>query len=281
MPDWTQNIWIALSQMDLRNLIDIVVVAIIFYWMLALLRGTTGWTLLRGLLTLLLIGFVLGNVLRLTMFSWLLRNSFTALLVAVPILFQPELRRTIERIGRTGFGTPSATPAAERLFDLLAQACHRLSDRRLGALVVLERETGLQEYIDTGVELDSVVSVELLMAIFSPATPLHDGAVVIRHGRVAAAGCVLPLSAALGAEWQLGTRHRAALGITEQTDAVAVIVSEETGIISVSNGGRMVRNLDDNKMRRILRTLYRRPIRGTMAGFWRERRLPVLERFRP
>ncbi|TAK30298.1 MAG: TIGR00159 family protein [Chloroflexota bacterium] len=267
--------------MDLRNLIDIVVVAIIFYWLLALLRGTTGWTLLRGLLTLLFIGFMLGNVLRLTMFSWLLRNSFTALLVAVPILFQPELRRTIERIGRTGLGSPSATPATERIFDLLAQACRRLSDRHLGALVVLERETGLQEYIDTGVELDSVVSVELLMAIFSPATPLHDGAVVIRHGRVAAAGCVLPLSDSVGTEWQLGTRHRAALGITQQTDAVAVIVSEETGIISVSNGGRMVRNLDDNKLRRILRTLYRRPIRGTMAGLWRERRIPVLERFRP
>ncbi|MBI3977262.1 MAG: TIGR00159 family protein [Chloroflexi bacterium] len=236
-------------------MVDILVVALIFYWILSLLRGTTGMTLLRGIVMLLVGAFFLGYVLQLTMFNWLLRNSLTALLVAIPILFQPELRRAVERVGRTGIRPVTASPAVDQLIDTLGETCRRLSERRWGALIVLEQETGLQDYTATGTIIDAVASTELLLSIFLPGTPLHDGAVLIREGRLLAAGCVLPLSEVRPTDPALGTRHRAGLGISEQTGAIVIVVSEETGIISIAHNGRMARNLDDARLRRLLRGL--------------------------
>lgn len=259
MTDLIQVTLGALIRIDWRGVADILVVALIFYWILVLLRGTTGMTLLRGIVTLIVGAFILGYVLQLTMFNWLLRNSLTALLVAVPILFQPELRRAVERIGRTGFRPATPLPAIDQLIDTLGETCRKLSERHWGALIVIEQETGLQDYTTTGTLIDAVASTELLLSIFLPGTPLHDGAVVIREGRVLAAGCVLPLSEGRSGDPSLGTRHRAGLGISEQTDAVVLIVSEETGIISIAHNGRMVRNLDDVRLRKVLRSLIGTP----------------------
>ena len=244
-----------LSRLDARSVLDVLIIALIFYGLLVLLRGTSAMSLVRGIIILLLLGFILSNVFQLTMLNWLLRNSLTALLIGIPILFQPELRRALERIGRTGFRALATESSLGKTINTIADVSSRLSERRYGALMVLERETGLQDFIDTGVMLDAVPSAELLMGLFYPNSPLHDGAVVLRAERILAAGCVLPLSDNSLPGSQLGTRHRAALGITERTDAISVVVSEETGAISVATNGRMVSRLDEQRLRRILGAL--------------------------
>ncbi|HYU21041.1 MAG TPA: diadenylate cyclase CdaA [Chloroflexota bacterium] len=259
----------ALAQLDWRSLVDILIVAVIVYWLLTLIQGTTAVMLVRGIVGLLLVGTVLGNLFNLTVLSWVLRNSLPALIVAVPILFQPELRRALEQVGRAGGFLPHAPVLTNsgRVVDVVALAARRLAERRWGALLVLERETALGEYAQTGVEIDGSLSVELLLNIFYPNSPLHDGAVIVRGDRLVAAGCVLPLAAVRANSMHYGTRHRAALGITEQTDAITVVVSEETGRISLANNGRLVANLDEGKLRKVLGILYRPPM-GEQLPAW-------------
>lgn len=213
-----------------------------------------------GIVFLMLAVLIVSSLPQLVMLNWLLGNSLPILSIAVLILFQPELRRAMERIGRVRgwLNRPLGIPVGQgvsKTIDEIARAARRLSERRYGALIVLERETGLQDYAETGVEIDGIVSAEFLLTIFYPNSPLHDGAVIIRGDRVLAAGCLLPLSENL-VDYQFGTRHRAALGISEQTDAICVVVSEETGTISFANNGRMVRHLDDSKLRKVLTVLY-------------------------
>jgi diadenylate cyclase len=196
----------------------------------------------------------------LTAFSWLTRNALPALLVSIPIVFQPELRRLLERLGRSTGGFLSLRfqeTALRNTIDVIAQACGSLSSNRHGALIVMERETGLQDIIETGVPIDGEISREMLLTLFFPRTPLHDGAVIVRGGRIVAASCVLPLSTSNVGDHDLGTRHRAALGVTESSDAVAVVVSEETGIISVAHGGRIIRRLDESRLVKVLTAYYR------------------------
>ncbi len=265
-------LWI-ISRIDLLSLIDILLVALIFYGLLYLMRGTRAIQLIRGIFFLLVAVVLASNLLSLTAFGWLLRNALPALLVAVPVIFQPELRRALERLGRGGGLINRASPerAMMKVTRALAQAARTLSDRRYGALMVLERETGLQEYVDTGVKIEGELSPELLLTIFQPNTALHDGAVVIRGDRVLAAACILPVSESMRLEPYLGLRHRAAVGITEQSDAVAIVVSEETGTISLVRHGRMIRNLDDVRLRKILQSLYRyRPEERGRWFRWRE-----------
>jgi diadenylate cyclase len=200
-------------------------------------------------------------------FRWLLNNVITAAAVALPVIFQPELRRALERLGRTGVSslfsrTPTFT-AHEQIIDAICAAAGRLSERRHGALIVLERADPLDEFIKTGVPLDSDVTPQLMLTVFWPKTELHDGAVIIRNGRVASAASVLPLSSGRNlTDRKLGTRHRAGLGISEISDALCVIVSEETGRISVASGGRMIRRLDANRLRTILNAFYTTPETG-------------------
>jgi diadenylate cyclase len=250
-----QTIGDTFSYLDWRSIFDILLIAFIFYWLLLLVRGTTAMALLRGIVILLLFGFILSNVFQLTVLGWLLRNSFAALLIAVPILFQPELRRVLEKVGRAGFRGLISPPILDSSVDVLSKAAVQLSQQRHGALMVLERETGLQEYIDTGIQVDATISIELVLGVFLPKSPLHDGAVIIRGNRVIAAGCVLPLSVIPKLGSDLGTRHRAAIGITEGTDAISVVVSEETGSISVASNGRIVRHLDEARLHRLLTNL--------------------------
>ena len=271
MPDIVQAAGETLTHIDMRGVLDILIVGFVFFGLLVLVRGTAAMSLLRGMFFVLLFAYTLGNFFQLTMLNWLLKNSLTPLLVAVPVLFQPELRRALERIGRAGFPAATTT-SATKMLDTVVQSSRRLADRRYGALIVLERETGLQAFVETGIELNAFVSVELLMSVFLPSSPLHDGAVIIKDDRITAASCVLPLSDNSRAELQLGTRHRAALGITEQTDAVVVVVSEETSSVSVAANGRIIRNLDEGRLRVILTRLYGSQQADVFPSWWPARR---------
>ncbi len=266
-----------LSRIDIRAGIDILIVAVIVYWILALIQGTTAVTLVRGMVTVILLAAILGNVLDLVVLNWVLRNAIPALLVSIPILFQPELRRALERLGRTSRFVTRGGPSDEvvRAMEMIAVASRRMSDRKWGALIVLERETGLGEYVDTGVEIDGLVSVDFLLSIFFPNSPFHDGATIIRGDRVVAAACLLPLTDTLFSNQHMGTRHRAGVGITERTDAISIIVSEETGMISLANNGRMVRNLDESKLKKVLPALYRPPRATSWLPIWLRSRMPA------
>ncbi len=247
-----------ISQLNWNSVIDISLVTLIFYWMLVLVKGTKAVQLLRGLLFLVVLAITTTSIFDLTAFRWLMSNSLPALLVAIPVIFQPELRRALERLGRTGslFTRANHPAKLEETLKTVSAAAQRLSLQGHGALIVLERETGLQDYIETGIMLEAQVSQELLLTIFYVNTALHDGAVIIRNDRVIAASCLLPLSR-IETDGHLGTRHRASLGLTEATDAIVVVVSEETGIISVAHNGRMIRNLDEQRLFKILTAFYR------------------------
>lgn len=244
--------------LSVRDAIDVLIVAAITYWLLSLIEGTTAVALLRGIALVFVVGFIVSHVLGLTVLGWLLRNAIPALLVAIPILFQPELRRALEQIGRAGGLTRAPMAAASRrTIEVICETVGHLAERNWGAIIVLERQIPLGEYADTGIRLDSALSPELLLNIFFPHAPLHDGAVTVRGDRILAAGCVLPLADTIETGHEFGTRHRAAIGITAKTDALSVVVSEETGRISVCNNGRIVTNLDPQRLRRVLEILYR------------------------
>jgi diadenylate cyclase len=241
-------------------LLDIFVVAVIFFWLLTVARGTRAMPLLRGIAILLGMIAVLSTTLNLTALRRLLEIAFPALVIAVPVIFQPELRRALEQLGqtRTWLNLPFAHTEEdiEKTIDEISRAVVQLSRQRIGALIVIERETGLQEYADRGVPEDAILTRQTLIQIFTPNTPLHDGAVIVRQNRILAAAVVLPLTEApIGGT--LGTRHRAAVGISEQSDAIAIIVSEETGQISMAMGGRLVRDLTHDKLKATLRARLR------------------------
>jgi diadenylate cyclase len=245
----------ALGQFGPASVVDILIIAAIIYLVLLLMRGTTAVFLARGIVILLAVAFALARFFELTVLGWLVRNSFPALLIAIPIIFQPEIRRFLAQVGRTGRLGRALFPAYDNVLDAVIEATDNLSQRRHGALIVLERETGLEDYADTGVRLDATPSVELLEGLFYPNSPLHDGALILRGDRVVAAGCTLPLSDRAD-RGHMGTRHRAALGISERTDAVCVVVSEERGDISVAANGRMISRLEKPRLRAILRSLF-------------------------
>ena len=246
------------------SVLDILLVTLVFFLILMLIRGTRAVQLLRGVTLIVLLVLVLTSVVSLPAFGWLINKTIPALLLAIPIIFQPELRRAFERLGQAGTIFKGFREDREGvLISNLVQACQRLSERRHGALIVLERETGLQEYVDTGTVLDSSLSRQLLETIFFPKTELHDGAVIMRNGRVMAAACVMPLSSGKihSGDRHLGLRHRAALGISEVSDAIAVVVSEETGQIAVAHNGRMIRRLEAGRLETILKAFYQPRLR--------------------
>lgn len=259
----TDLLWI-FNRLSWKDGIDILLVAVACFLLLYLVRSTQAVPLLRGIILLIGIIGLLSNVFQLRAFSWLLRQALPALLVAIPVVFQPELRRALERVGRVGILIgPGAgeKDEIEALIEATVLACRSLTARRHGALIVLERETGLQEYADTGIRLNADYSVELLLTIFDPHTPLHDGGVLVRGGRILAAACVLPLTTAFLADRRLGLRHRAGIGVTETTDAIAIIVSEERGSISIAHNGRIIRRLDADRLGSVLRAFYQPQLR--------------------
>ncbi len=262
------------SRLDWLSVIDILLVTLVIYSLLALVRGTQAVVLLRGIIFLVVIIALLTTFLRLRAFSWLLRSTLPALLISIPVIFAPEIRRALERLGRAGtaltLGVPE--PEVEHIIEALTTAALRLAERRHGGLIIIERQVGLKDYGDTGVQLNAAITVDLLLQIFYPNTPLHDGAVILKGDRLLAAACVMPLaSSQVVTDRQMGLRHRAALGITEVSDAVAVVVSEENGVISVAHNGRMIRRLDAARLKHILGAFYHPRGAETLSDWLRRR----------
>ena len=255
------NLFYNLSRLDFSSVIDILLVALVFYWLLTLIQGTQAVQLLRGILILSVLAAIAASAFNaLTAFSWLINKALPALLVAIPVIFQPELRRALERLGRTSkiFTSSNQNTQINKAIEAVSMATLSMSRLQHGALIVFERNTGLEDHIETGVRLDALVTSDLLRTIFAPGTILHDGAVIIRNDRIVAASVILPLSQGTTntVKQLLGTRHLAALGISEMTDATVVIVSEESGIISLANNGQLIRGLDQKGLEQMLQALY-------------------------
>lgn len=257
------------------DLLDIAIVTALIYQVLLLVRGTRAVQLALGLAVLFVV-YAASRILRLQTLQWILSYLTLAIPIALLVIFQPELRRMLEQLGRggvfvSGFGQGQlGREETIRLVNDVARACRILSSRRTGALIVLERRTGLNDVIESGIKTDALVTVQLLITTFFPNTPLHDGAAVIRGNRMMAAGCLLPLSENPHLSRTLGTRHRAAVGISEVTDAIAVVVSEETGSISVARDGRLARGLSEEELKVTLLDLLAHPAtRGPVLWPWR------------
>lgn len=242
------------SESPINQIIDVLLVTAAIYGVFRLIRGTRAVQLLRGVIILVVVlGLISVTVIDLTASRWIIKAILPALLVAVPVIFQPELRRALEQLGRAGrYFRFSRRDSDSEVIDTVSDACRQLARRREGALIVLEQDTGLQEYIDTGIALNASPSPELLVTIFNKHTELHDGAVIIHGDQIAAAACVLPLSTRSLSDRQMGLRHRAALGISEVSDAIIVVVSEETGQISIAHNGRILRGQDPSRLDAIL-----------------------------
>lgn len=242
------------SSLRLIDLLDVGIVAFIVYRVLLLIKGTRAMQMLTGL-GILAIGFFLSSALELFTTHWLLSHFFDYLVLIVIVLFQDDLRRALTHVGKNPFFSTSASEAERAMVDEIARAATRLASERTGALIVLERETGLKNFIETGSKLDAQVKAELLYSIFLESSPIHDGAVIITGGRIAAAGCFLPLSKDPNIDKKYGTRHRAALGITEDSDAIVVLVSEEAGEAHLVKNGKLITNLSEQELSQSLSAL--------------------------
>ena len=278
------NLLFIFQRLDLLGVIDILLVTLIFFGLLYLIRDTQAVILLRGIILILVLVALLTSLANLPAFSWLVRTTLPALVIAIPVIFAPEIRRALERIGRAGtfFRGSGKNGGGEMQLTIQAvvAAAARLSARQHGALIILQRVDDLDQYVRSGVILHSDITPEMLMQTFYPNTPLHDGAVIIAGNKIIAASCVMPLSASgiltRSPERQMGLRHRAALGISEVTDAIALVVSEETGAISIAHAGRIIRRLDVERLENILNAFYN-PGKSSEENFF-QRHFPYLFR---
>lgn len=235
--------WFTTVEPSWLDLIDILIVAFLIYQLLQFIRGTHAVQMALGALVLVLL-YWLSQLLHLETVNWLLRTFMPYLVFGIIVVFQSEIRKVLAQLGKTPLPGVFGSPRTEEVIDEVVLAATTLAAQRTGAIVVVERDMGLRSYIETGIALDAYVTYDLLISIFNPGTPLHDGAVIIQGNRVAAAACFLPLTVNPQLSRELGSRHRAAIGVTEDTDALAVVVSEETGVISLVVGGRIRRELD-------------------------------------
>jgi len=258
------DLFFIFQRLNWLSVIDIFLVALVFFLLLYLVRDTQAMVLLRGAIFLVVLLALLTGVVELPAFSWLVSTTLPALLLAIPVIFAPEIRRGLERIGRAGTYIRGNTEKEEleiqNAIQAIVSAAARLSARQHGALIIIQRMDNLDEYVRTGVSMEARLTPELLLQVFYPNTPLHDGAVIVQRARIVAGACVMPLSAsgilARSPERQMGLRHRAALGISEASDAIAVVVSEQTGSISIAHAGRMIRRLDPDRLENILSAFY-------------------------
>ena len=282
MTEFLNNALFIFQRLNWLGLIDILLVSLIFFGVLYLVRETQAMVLLRGIIVILVLVALVTSLVNLPALSWLIRTVLPAMVVAIPVIFAPELRRALERIGRAGtffrVTNKSASQEVTQTIQAVVAAAARLSARQHGALIILERFDHLDEYIRTGVLIQSDVTPELLLQIFYPNTPLHDGAVIISGNKIIAAACVMPLSSsgilARSPERQMGLRHRAAVGISEVSDAIVVVVSEETGGISIAHAGRIIRRLDVERLENILVAFYN-PDKAHKENFF-QRHFPYL-----
>jgi len=243
--------WFTSVEPSWLDLIDILIVAFLIYQLLQFIRGTHAVQMALGALVLVLL-YWLSQLLHLETVNWLLRTFMPYLVFGIIVVFQSEIRKVLAQLGKTPLPGVFGSPRTEEVIDEVVLAGTTLAAQRTGAIVVIERDMGLRSYIETGIALDAYVTYDLLISIFNPGTPLHDGAVIIQGNRVAAAACFLPLTVNPQLSRELGSRHRAAIGVTEDTDALAVVVSEETGVISLVVGGRIRRELDGASLKSAL-----------------------------
>jgi len=263
--EFLNNLFFIFQRISWLSVLDIMLVTLIFFGLLYSLRDTQAMALLRGMILLVVAIILLTSLVELPAFSWFAQNSLPALIISIPVIFAPEIRRALERLGRAGTFWPVSIKTAdvplEQTIHAVVSAAARLSARQHGALIILQRLDNLDDYIQTGVQMNARVTPEMLLQIFYPNTPLHDGGVIIVGPRIAAASCVMPLSASgilnRSPDRQMGLRHRAALGTSEVSDAIAVVVSEETGGISIAHAGRMLRKLDPDRLENILTAFFR------------------------
>lgn len=244
-----------LTQLRWQDAVDIALIASVVYWLSLLIRGTRAVQMLGGLVVLFAI-YLFSQVFELYTLNWVLDNFLSSILLVIVVLFQNDIRRALTEVGRGSFWGGKERTASGPLVEELTKAVIRLAGRRVGALIVVAREVGLNEYIRTGVPLHAEVRKELIESIFLPGAPLHDGALIIQQGQIVAAGCILPLTSNPNVRQHFGTRHRAAMGLTEETDAIVVVVSEEEGTISLVREGRMTRVLDADAVRDALQPLF-------------------------
>jgi len=239
-----------------QDVIDIIIVTFVFYRLLLLIKGTRAFHMLMGLVVLF-VAFIVAKWIGLYTIEWLIQSFWSCIVLALIILFQPEIRRALAQMGN---------PLTQRLLSIeesknieeIIRACVSLANKKIGGIIVIERNTELKDLIEVGIPLDAKITKELITSIFLPYSPIHDGAIIIKGDRIVAAGCFLPLTLSADISKTLGTRHRAAIGITEETDAVAIVISEETGTISVSIGGQLTRNLDSASLRQILTGIFQK-----------------------
>ncbi len=262
---WSEIVYI-FQRMNWLSILDVFLVAVVVFAVLILLRDTQIMILLRGVIVIIILLVLLTTFINLPAFTWLVNTIVPALLFAIPVIFAPEIRRGLEKLGRAGPSqllvrqTDTQMQLIEKTIHAIVTAASRLSAREHGALIVMQRSDSLEEYARTGVRMNAEVTPELLLQIFYPNTPLHDGAVIITNNRIVAGSCVMPLSSSgiltRSPERQMGLRHRAALGTSEATDAITVVVSEETGSMSIAHNGRMIRRLDSERLENILLAFY-------------------------
>ncbi len=271
------------------SLFEVAAIALVLWLTLRLLRGTTAMSVVRGMVIVVLAATVLARVVDSAVLDWMIDNALAVLLIVVLVVFQPELRRALEHVGRArGIRAPIGARQPYRdLIPIVSAVAARLARERIGALIVFERQTGLEELADTGVRVGGAPSADLLSSIFQPGSALHDGAVLLRPGEVLAAGCILPTTtgglaegarANRPAQLHYGTRHRAAIGVSEQTDAIAVVVSEETGLISVVEDGAMRQGIDAAALEQALSRLLRPGRGGARGRLWMRRARQAAER---
>ncbi len=272
MSDLISEIAFLIERISWLTVLDLFLVGAIFYIILMMLRETQAQTLMRGVIFIILMISLLTTLVNLPAFSWLVNITLPALLFAIPVIFMPELRRGLERLGRAGSGALLLDRPVtdfenfQQTIRAVVNAAARLSVFKQGALIVLQRKDILREYEETGVMMGAKVTPELMLQIFYPNTPLHDGAAIIVEDKVTAAACVMPLSASgvlnSSPERQMGLRHRAALGISEATDAIALVVSEETGSISLAHRGRIIRRISVDKLENVLTAFFKQQYEG-------------------
>jgi diadenylate cyclase len=239
-----------------RHVVDILLVAYVFYRLMLIIKGTRAVQIILGILTLIIITFVAQEVLYLNTLSWLFNKFWLATVVILAVVFQPEIRSALAQLGSHRWGR-ILLPSEMSFVNEIVEAVREFSQKHIGALIVLERETGLRNYIETGTIVNAHVSRELILSIFNPNSPLHDGAIIIENARLIAAGCVLPLSHEPGISKIFGTRHRAAVGLSEISDALIIVVSEETGKISMSREGKLDSDIDIEDLRHRMLSLFR------------------------
>lgn len=240
-------------------LIDIVIIAMIIYRLLLLIRGTRAMQMVLGILMTIGFAFFMSQVYPLTTLKWLMDKFYSSILIIIVILFQEDIRRVLSRMGKKTVFPSQDQLSSRQVLDEISRAATGLAAKTIGALIIIERNIILSRYVDIGILIDAKISKELLLSVFHPTSPIHDGAVIIQQGRIAAAGCFLPLTRDEEVDPNFGTRHRAAIGISQETDAIAIAVSEENGTVSLMVDGKTMKNLDTKELRKALRRLLSAP----------------------